>query len=86
MSVLKATYDRDADVLYLTLRREPAVRGVEDRYGIVWRFDAEGSVIGVTIVDYRDRWDDKAGELIAKISERLRIPSSEIEKALRMAA
>jgi uncharacterized protein YuzE len=35
VSILKASYDSDADVLYLAVRREAAVKGVEDRMGIV---------------------------------------------------
>lgn len=47
----RATYDAKADVLYVTLADCPADRGVEDRPGIVRRYDGD-KLVGITIVDF----------------------------------
>lgn len=62
------TYDRDGDVLYISKRIVPAVRGIEDKDGIVWRYDRDGELIGVIVVDYHDRWFNKRDHLAAQLS------------------
>lgn len=83
MSIFKASYDSDADVLYLVVRREAAIKGVEDRLGIVWRYGSEGNVIGATVLDYHCRWHDKPSQLVSHLSERLDVSRQDIEFALR---
>jgi uncharacterized protein YuzE len=67
-------YDRGSDVLYITARKAPSHRGIEDSQGIVWRYDREGELIGITIVDFYDRWYLHRPELARKISEGFHIP------------
>lgn len=46
-----AAYDARGDVLYLDLADpRAAVDGYETREGHLWRFDAAGSVVGVTLI------------------------------------
>jgi uncharacterized protein YuzE len=84
MSLLRVTYDRDSDVLYLSIRQQPASKGKEDCPGVVWRYDAKGSAIGVTIIDYLHFWHRKRSELVGEIVEKLHLPIQEVERALEV--
>lgn len=70
-------YDAIADVLYITARREPAARGLEDAHGIVWRYGAEGDLIGATVMDFRDVWAQKADALADQIAFRFDVPAQQ---------
>ena len=50
-------YDEPVDVLYLSLGEKPsrAYCGCEAEATVVWRYDAKGDVIGVTIVDFKEQ-------------------------------
>jgi len=74
MPSFNVAYDRDSDVLYISSRKAPAYRGIEDAQGIVWRYDREGELIGITVVDFYDRWYQHRPELARKISEGFKIP------------
>ena len=74
MPSFNVTYDRDSDVLYISARKVAAHRGVEDAQGIVWRYDREGELIGITVVDFYDRWYGHRPELARKISEGFHVP------------
>ena len=68
-------YDARADVLYLNVSCEPAVRGVEDANGIVWRYGRDGSVIGATIVDFYECWLGRQTDLANEISRHFHVPT-----------
>lgn len=74
MPSFNVTYDRDSDVLYISARKVPAYHGIEDAQGIVWRYDRDGELIGITVVDFYDRWYLQRPELARRISEGFRIP------------
>jgi uncharacterized protein YuzE len=78
-------YDRDSDVLYISARKVPAYRGVEDAQGIVWRYDRNGELIGMTVVDFYDRWYSNRPELTRKISAAFDIPELQAETVLNHA-
>lgn len=78
-------YDRDADVLYISTQRTHAARGVEDSYGVVWRYDGSGDLIGATIIDYYDYWHDKHDLLAREISRRFDIPERQAHVVLEHA-
>ena len=48
-------YDGDADVLYVTFSWAPAARGLEDANGIIRRYGADETLVGVTFLDFADR-------------------------------
>ena len=48
---MQATYDPDADALYLRLAEAGIVESEEVRPGIVFDFDAQGRVVGIEILD-----------------------------------
>ena len=78
-------YDRGSDVLYISARQEAAAKGVEDRRGIVWRYDKDGNLIGVTIMDFGELWTGKHDELAGELSRRFHVPASDVEDALESA-
>lgn len=80
---LRVTYDRSADVLYVSARQEPATKGVQDRRGIVWRYDRTGALIGATILDYHELWGLRRSELTKELSKRFAMSERDIEHALR---
>ena len=82
VSSFNVTYDRDSDVLYISTRREAAARGVEDSYGIVWRYDREGELIGATVVDFYDNWFNKQSQLADELSRRFHIPTPQAKVVL----
>lgn len=67
------TYDRDGDVLYISKRKAPASRGIEDQFGIVWRYDGDGELIGATIVDFHGRWYKDKDALTVQLSRQFQI-------------
>jgi len=67
-------YDARTDVLYISARMEHMSRGMEDPYGIVWRYGADGELIGATIVDFRELWGDRPEALAREIATRFDIP------------
>jgi uncharacterized protein YuzE len=79
----RVSYDPAADVLYLSVRQAPAARGIEDRDGLVWRYDSYNKLIGVTILYFREHWaEEKFGQLVGELSEKLDIPAKEVERAI----
>lgn len=79
MPSFNVTYDKDSDVLYISSRKVPAYRGIEDAHGVVWRYDRGGELIGMTVVDFYDRWYLNRPELARKISEGFHIPERQAE-------
>ncbi len=73
ISSFNVTYDRDGDVLYISKRKAPASRGIEDNAGIVWRYDSEGELIGATVVDFYERWFKDKDALAARLSREFHI-------------
>ena len=70
---MQTIYDADSDVLYLTSSSAIATRGVEDENGFVWRTGADGALVGLTVLDYRERWAKDPSLLLRDISERFAI-------------
>lgn len=48
-----ASYDKDADVLYLSIGTPGPATGVETPEGHVVRYDEDGRVVGLTIIGAR---------------------------------
>jgi uncharacterized protein YuzE len=69
----QVTYDAEADVLYITQRSAAAARGVEDEFGIVWRFGEDDEILGATVVDFADRWIGDQTSLASHLSRRFGI-------------
>jgi uncharacterized protein YuzE len=82
MTSFNVTYDRNSDVLYISARKAPAHRGIEDDQGIVWRYDRDGELIGVTIIDFYDRWYLHRPQLARALSRGFHVPETQAEVIL----
>lgn len=61
---LKVSYDRGSDVLYISARNSSLpYHSVENENGIILRYNQQGGLIGVTILDFFDRWHQRRAEL-----------------------
>jgi uncharacterized protein YuzE len=78
----RVVYDQHADVLYISTRKAPSTKGIEDRYGVVWRYGGDGELIGATIVDFKDYWSDKHELLARELSRKFEIPQKQAETVL----
>jgi uncharacterized protein YuzE len=79
MDSFNVRYDRASDVLYISTPNAPASRGIEDAYGLVWRYDRDGVLIGVTIVDFYEHWWSHRSQLAHEVSKRFGIPERQAE-------
>jgi uncharacterized protein YuzE len=48
---MKVKYDKEVDVLYLVFTDLPIAESDEDKPGIIIDYDANGSVVGIEILD-----------------------------------
>ena len=76
-TAISTDYDRDGDVLYVTCRDEAADHAEQDDFGMLWRYDARGEVVGVTIMDAGVVWRDHKSVVEGAVARRLRIPPGE---------
>jgi uncharacterized protein YuzE len=78
----EVTYDAGSDVLYISKKKVPASRGVEDQYGFVWRYDADGNLIGLTVVDFQEFWTGKRSLLTQEMAEHFAISQAQADVVL----
>ncbi len=78
----RVVYDSKADVLYISTRSERSTKGIEDRYGVVWRYIGDGELVGATVVDFKDYWGDKHQLLARELSQKFEIPQQQAETVL----
>jgi len=52
---VRITYDREADALYIELRRATPADSLDLEEGVTADLDAEGHVIGLEVLDVRER-------------------------------
>jgi uncharacterized protein YuzE len=48
---MKATYDAEADALYMRFSETPVVESEEVSNGVVLDFDAEGRIVAIELLD-----------------------------------
>ena len=76
---LLVTYDSEGDVLYISARQEPATKGIEDRCGILWRYDNSGALIGATVLDFNAFWwSDRRAKLTKHLSSAFAMPEMDV--------
>ncbi len=73
VSSFTVSYDRRADTLYIAQRVEVA-DGIQDKFGIIWRYDKQGGLVGATVMDFRELWADNPQELARRIAEKFDLP------------
>ena len=85
---LHISYDRRADVLYIADGNE-AARGVQDKHGIIWRYNKNDAAVGATIMDFREEWEKIPDVLSSLISNRIGLPARYarelVDKGLQLA-
>ncbi len=74
-------YDRDADVLYLSIGEPHAAYGEDTPEGHILRFDANDNFCGLTLVGIREIYDSGETPTVTLPSRTL-IPSQDLELAL----
>lgn len=80
--IANTSYDDIADVLYLTLTREAPGRYQEDEDGLIWRFNAAGQAIGVTVQAYYQLWGERREKLIERIATPLHLDRATVARNL----
>ena len=48
---MKVKYDKEVDILYITLSEEKVKESDEHKPGVILDFDAEGNIVGLEILD-----------------------------------
>lgn len=85
---IRPLYDDKGDVLYLTRLAMPATRTHEDEDGWIWRYDAGGTLVGVTILDPKDDWPDHGDRMVEKLAAAFALApeaiASLLDKALKL--
>ena len=81
-SPFQVTYDRKGDVLYLSAEHSAGVEARLGRNGMVWRYDRDGALVGVTVMDFRERWPADRETLTARIAKRLAMPTRQASAML----
>lgn len=81
----RATYDEQGDVLYLHVgERQAAADSEETPEGHVLRFDADGRVVGLTLINAK--WLlDRDGEIAITLPEQVHVQSAALEPLLAAA-
>ena len=83
----RVLYNKDSDVLYIRAPSQPAEHGLEDEFGIVWRYSSDGRPLGCIVQDFAEYWyPRRAAHLAATISRHLELPENQVEKILAHAA
>ena len=82
MKSFRVYYDRDFGVLYVTHVDIAAARGVEDKNGVIWRYDVHGTLIGATVLDVFDRWHEDRSTLTRALSEKFQISAPQANRVL----
>lgn len=81
---LSADYDSKADTLYVTLRRARALSREEAEPGVYWRYDmSDGTLVGVTILDFDSYWSGQIQELVKTLADRFQVSRKVAQTVLR---
>ncbi len=48
---MKVKYDKEVDVLYIVFNEKKIIESDEDKPGIILDYDADGSIVGIEILD-----------------------------------
>lgn len=87
MGDLQTSYDRRADVLYVTTSRNGPAHAREDDDGIIWRYlDTDDTLVGVTIMDFAEYWKPHLSDLVDRVSIQFHVPRSHATAVLESAS
>jgi sugar phosphate isomerase/epimerase len=81
--MIKADYDRHADVLYIAIDHPMPGYAEEGDDGIYYRFSLDtNKPCGITVDGFHAFWNGKELEVIRKASEFLKAPLGDVEAAI----
>lgn len=73
--MLNAKYDRRADVLYVSTERNGPAVASEGEHGIIWRYlVADGTLVGLTVMDFGEYWRRHLPSLIQQMAAQFHVP------------
>jgi len=82
----RVRYDSISDVLYITTSGFGPAYGEEEAPGVFWRYlDADGTLVGVTILDFDSYWKPRLPSLVEQISHHFHVPAHAARNALESA-
>lgn len=86
MDEFRVTYDRLADVLYVSTPRNGPSYAREGSDGIVWRYlETDGSLVGMTIMDFDCYWKRHLPDLAAQVARHFHVPAKKAKSVLAFA-
>ena len=81
---IEASYDDQADVLYITSGKITRTKNTEEEAGLVLRYDLKTrKPVGATIVDFKGYWLPKSGHLIERLSQFFGISATDARRVIR---
>lgn len=85
MSELHASYDRSADVLYVTTSENGPAIAREADDGIVWRYlrDTNEHLVGATVMHFRCYWSEHMTDLVKQIASRFHVEAAQADRVIR---
>lgn len=82
----RVRYDSASDVLYITTEAFGPAYGEEDAPGVFWRYlDADGTLVGVTVLDFGSYWKPRLPSLVEQISQHFHVPTKDARSVLETA-
>jgi len=82
---MRVSYDKAADVLYVTTRPGVPARSDEGAEpGVIWRYEiSSGELIGATILDFAHYWSgDRFSDLADALADKFHLSKSDAREAL----
>jgi uncharacterized protein YuzE len=83
--VMRTSYDKVADVLYVTTRPGVPARSDEgEEPGVIWRYEIDsGELIGATILDFAHYWSgERFSDLVDALADKFGLSRADTRKAL----
>jgi hypothetical protein len=83
-SELSTDFDREHDVLTISIGPKRSGRDEEERSGLVYRYDwTTGALIGVTLVDFEKYWRQRIPRIAEIIAGQLGLSKGDTEQLLK---
>jgi uncharacterized protein YuzE len=80
---VSVSYDKDADVLYISKASPVAALTEEQDDGLLFRYSIEDDLpCGVTVMSFQNLWGQHRKELADRVSSFLNVPKDQTEKAV----
>jgi hypothetical protein len=80
---LATSYDKNSDVLYISLGKPQASETVEQQDGLLFRYaNKDRAPSGVTVLDYKTAWSANRATLTDRIADFLKAPRDVVGDAV----